>query len=101
MSKAFKKLLIVVNTEKGDAAREYVISLDELFDLYSSYQIEYQLTIRKRVEKYNIELNNKIEKLMENSELQNKILKEMKGKNEVQTEILDIFFFQIYSLNYF
>mgnify|MGYP000564825779 CR=1 FL=1 len=29
---------------------------------------------------------------MENSELQNKILKEMKEENEVQTEILDIFF---------
>jgi hypothetical protein len=49
MPRDLKKLLLVVNTENGNAARDFVISLDELFNLYWEYQSAYkshQLTLK-------------------------------------------------------
>jgi hypothetical protein len=45
----FKKLLLVVRTDNGDRAREYVVQLDKLFNLYWEYQTLYksrELTIK-------------------------------------------------------
>ena len=96
MPKDLKKLWLVVNTSNGDMIRDYVISLDELFNLYLEYQSNYKSSQMAIKDTKIDELNNKIEKLIENSELQiqklndqDLLLKEMKEENEVQTEILD------------
>ncbi len=78
-----KKLLLVVNTENGNAARDFVISLDKLFNLYWEYQSAYkscQLTIKDK--KIDI-LSEKIDKQMELIQKQSGILTELKEDNEI------------------
>lgn len=54
MPRDLNKLMMVVNTNKGDVMREFCQTLAELFDLYLKYQSEYksqQLTIKdKRID---------------------------------------------------
>ncbi len=76
MPRDLKKLLLVVNTENGDAARDFVISLDELFNLYWEYQSAYksrQLTIKDK----------KIDILIEKIDKQHSMLIELKEDNEI------------------
>ena len=51
MPNDLKKLLLVVNTEKGDMVREYVIKLDELFQIYMEYQLVFKSRISANFER--------------------------------------------------
>jgi hypothetical protein len=42
MPNDLKRLLLVVNTENGDRTRDYVIKLDELFHVYTEYQLRFE-----------------------------------------------------------
>jgi hypothetical protein len=82
MPKDLKKLWLVVNTSNGDKIRDYVIALDDLFNLYLEYQSKYksqQLTIKDK----------KIDELLYEVRDMNNTLREMKQEQEVQTEVLD------------
>lgn len=81
MPQDIKKLWLLVNTEKGDLIREYVISLDALFNLYWEYQTYYksrQLTIKDK----------KIDELLVKMDNLTNTLQDMKLEQEVQTEAL-------------
>jgi hypothetical protein len=52
MPRDLKRLFLVVDTENGDKAREYMISLEEAFTLYTTYQIKYENNIRLIAEKH-------------------------------------------------
>jgi hypothetical protein len=62
MSRDLNKLMMVVNTPKGDIMREFCQTLTELFDLYVSYQFQYQsqqVTIKdKRIDELMCEMKN-------------------------------------------
>lgn len=42
LPKHLKKLMMVVDTKNGDIVRSYYIALEELFELYVSYQLKYK-----------------------------------------------------------
>ncbi len=84
-----KKLWLVVNTEKGDAIREFVVSLDNLFNLYWEYQSLYK---SKSLEIKDRKIDDLIQKLNETNNLvrrQSDTLQEIKEEQEVQTEVLE------------
>jgi hypothetical protein len=93
MPRDLKKLWLVVNTDKGDAIRDYVITLDDLTNLYLEYQNIYranQLTIKdikidelmkdvKRVLAQNDEIK-------EDLEVNQEILTEINTKFDIATD---------------
>lgn len=82
MPRDLKKLLLVVNTENGNLVREYMIALDELFELYMCYQDEYksrQLAIK----------DTKIDELISEMKQQTTLLTEIRTEQDEQTEMID------------
>jgi hypothetical protein len=89
----FKKLLIVVDTENGKLAREYVVKLDDLFHLYLKYQIEYEKNRNYIAEKhYNrtlAEMKEIKQALTQKLDEQSQKIDDMKETIEVQHEVLE------------
>jgi hypothetical protein len=88
MPRDFKKLMLVVNTEKGNLAREYVIVLDELFHLYTLYQKEHEKTLRERLEKSHHELMAEFEKVNKMMSIQNTLIERQTETIVSQSEIM-------------
>jgi hypothetical protein len=82
MPRDLKKLWLVVNTSNGNSIREYVITLEELFNLYLEYQSIYK--------SHSIEIKDKkIDELIEELKGNTKLLKDMREEQEVQTDSLN------------
>jgi hypothetical protein len=89
MPRDLKKLLLVVNTDNGNLVREYMISLDELFELYMSYQDEYkskQLSIKdEKIDTLIADMKQQTQLMTEQTQL----LTELRTEQEEQTEMID------------
>jgi hypothetical protein len=82
MPSDLNKLMMVVNTPKGDIMRTFCQTLSELFDLYVNYQSEYkskQLSIKDA----------KIDELLKSSKEQTALMKDIRTEQEEQTNMLD------------
>jgi hypothetical protein len=88
-TKSFKKLILVVHTLQGDAARDFVIALDELVCLYFRYQAEYRSRMLSIKDEKIDKLQEDMRKLLTNSEEQLNLNREMKESNEVLHEVVN------------
>ncbi len=93
MPRSLKKLMLVVDTAKGDALREYMISFEELIQLYSEYQlvrdanIISQMEMRfDRLDANHKETMKKLDELQESFEVQEEVLTEVNDKLTLATE---------------
>lgn len=89
----FKRLVMMLKTERGSQIRDYFLSLELLMKYYMSYQVEFQKHASEMLQRQNNELimmNNELSrKLDEVMEKQDEMLEQfddMKGENEIQGE---------------
>jgi hypothetical protein len=85
----FKKMVMRLNTNRGDEIREYFVTLDELFQLYNKYQVLYrdnQLNFKDdKIDKLSTEIQKQTELVQQQSEEIRKLL----GETYAQTEQLN------------
>lgn len=85
----FKKLVMRLNTARGDQIREYFVSLEDLFKMYCEYQVKYrELQVRFRDTKID-NLMNEMKLQTEKIDQQSAEIKELLGETYAQSDQLN------------
>jgi hypothetical protein len=85
----FKKMVMRLNTSRGDQIREYFVSLEDLFHVYFEYQVQYRAGVGEKFRLENNELHKTVQEMKHMLEEQSKEIKELLGETHAQTEQLN------------